>query len=73
MDIVSSEARGGLTSELLYADDLALMAPTTMEKFGRRVAKWRDSLLDKGLNVNAENSKVMVDSSGGNMIVNSGT
>ena len=28
MDVVSSEARNGLPSELLYADDLVLMAPT---------------------------------------------
>ena len=36
MDVVSSEARRGLPSELLYADYLVLMAPT-MEQFGRRV------------------------------------
>ena len=28
MDVVSSEARSGLPSELLYADDLLIMAPT---------------------------------------------
>ena len=53
MDVVSSEARSGLLSELLYAADLVLMAPT-MEQLGRRVAEWRASLLDKGLKVNAE-------------------
>ena len=37
MDVVSSEARSGLPSELLYADDLVIMAPT-MEQLGRRVA-----------------------------------
>ena len=68
MDVVSSEARSGLPSELLYADDLVIMAPT-MEQLGRRVADWRASLLGKGLKVNA---KVMVGSSGGKMIVNSG-
>ena len=36
MDVVSSEAKIGLPSELLYADDLVLMAPT-MDKLGRRV------------------------------------
>ena len=71
MDVVSSEARSGLPSELLYADDLVLMAPT-MEQLGRRVAEWRDILLDKGLKVDAGMSKVMVGSSGGKMIVNSG-
>ena len=71
MDVVSSDARSGLPSELLYADDLVIMAPT-MEQLGRRVADWRASLLGKGLKVNAGKSKVMVGSSGGKMIVNSG-
>ena len=70
MDVVSSEARSGLPSELLYADDL-VMAPT-MEQLGRRVADWRACLLGKALKVNAGKSKVMVGSSGGKMIVNSG-
>ena len=52
MDVVSSEARIGRHSELLYADDLVLMAPT-MEQLGRRVAEWRASFLNKGLTVNA--------------------
>ena len=51
-DVVFSEVRSGLPSELLYADDLVIMAPT-MEQHGRHVAKWRASLLDKGLKVNA--------------------
>ena len=46
MDVVSSEVRIGLPSELLYADDLVLMAPT-MEQLGRRMAEWRANLLDK--------------------------
>ena len=56
---------------MLYADDLVFMAPT-MEQLGRRVADWRASLLGKGLKMNAGKSKVMVGSSGGKMIVNSG-
>ena len=43
-----------------------------MEQLDRCVAEWRASPLDKGLKVNAGNSKVMVGSSGGKMIVNSG-
>ena len=65
---VPSEARSGMPSELLYADDLVIMAPT-MEQLGRRVADWRASLLGKGLKVNAGKSKAMVGSSGGKMIV----
>ena len=71
MDVVSSEARSGLPSGLLYADDIVLKAPT-MGQLGRRVADWRASLIDKGLKVNAGKSKVMVGSSGEEMIVNSG-
>ena len=60
-----------MPSELLYADGLVLMAPT-MEQLDRNVAEWRASLLDKGLKVCAEKSKVIVGNSGGKMIVNSG-
>ena len=71
MDVVSSEARSGLSSELLYADDLLIMAPT-IEQPGRRMADWRASLLGKGLKINTKKTKVMVGISGGMMIVNSG-
>ena len=57
MDVVFIEARSGLPSELLYADDLVIMAPT-MEQLGRRVDDWRASLLGKGLKVNAESTIV---------------
>ena len=71
MDGVSCEVRSGLPSELLYADDLVLMAPT-MKQLGRRVAEWRAILLDNRPKVYAGKSKVMVCSSGRKMIVNSG-
>ena len=57
--------------ELLYADDLVIMAPT-MEQLGRRVADLRASLLGNGLKMNTGNSEMMFGSSGGKMIVNSG-
>ena len=62
-----------IKGQLLYADDLLLMAQT-MKQLGIRVAEWRAILLDKGLilKVSAGNTKVMVGSSGGKMIVNSG-
>ena len=46
IDLVSGEARRGLPSKLLHADDLILMLPT-IEQLGRRVTEWRSSLLDK--------------------------
>ena len=45
-DVVSNESRSGLPSELLYADDLVLMA-LTIEQPGRNIAEWRASRLDK--------------------------
>ena len=38
MDVVPSEPRSGILSELLYADDLVLIAPI-MEPLGRRVTE----------------------------------
>ena len=67
MDVVSSEARSGLPSKLMYADDLILMTPK-MEQLDRCVSEWRASLLNKGL----QESKVMVGSTGGKMIINYG-
>ena len=58
IDVVSSEAKSCLPSELLYTKNLVIMAPT-MEQLG------------KGLKMNVEKSKVMIGSSGGKMIVNS--
>ena len=69
MDVVSSESKSDLPSELLYADDLVRMA-STMEQLGRYVDDWIALLRDKGLKVNAGKSKVMVSSSGEKMIVN---
>ena len=46
MDVVSSEARGGLPSELLYAVDLVFMAPI-MEQLGRSVANGELDFLTK--------------------------
>ena len=67
MDLGSSEARSGLPSELMYTDDLVIMAPT-MDQLGRRVADWRASLLVKGLKVNAWKSKVMIEAVVGRLL-----
>ena len=55
MDVVSSETRIGMSSELLYADDLVFKSPP-MEQLGRRVVEWRTNLLDKGWKVYAGKS-----------------
>ena len=71
MDVFPSEARSGIPSELLYADGLVLLAPI-MEPPGRRLAEKRVRPLDKGQKVNAGMYEVMVGSSDGKIIVNSG-
>ena len=72
--ISTTETLTDLKTDLVVANNnnnLVFMAPT-MEQLGRRVAEWRARLLDKELKVNARKSKVMVGSSVGKMIVNSG-
>lgn len=59
MDVVSRETRSGLPWELLYADDLVLIA-TTRAELCMKLQAWRGCLVGKGLKVNAEKSKVMV-------------
>ena len=56
--------------EVVCQPSCCMVMTPTMEQLGRRVAEWRASLLDKGLN--AAKSKVMGGSSGGTMIVKSG-
>ena len=58
MDQVTSESREGLPWELLYADDLVLIAPK--EDLQRKLEAWRSSLVGKGLKVNAGKSKIMI-------------
>ena len=48
--------------ELLYADDLVLVAET-MEELVGKFEKWKTGLEDKGLRVNAAKTKVMISSS----------
>jgi len=58
MDVVSREAREGLPWELLYADDLVLIA-TSEEELKRKLHAWRRCLTTKGLKVNSGKTKVM--------------
>ena len=59
MDVVSSETRSSLASELLYADDLVLVAPT-MVQLSRYLAERSLNLIDKGFTVNVGKSKLIV-------------
>jgi len=58
MEALSREFRVGLPWQLLYADDLVLMAETK-EKLMAELLVWKDHLKAKGLIVNVGKTKVM--------------
>ena len=64
LEALSSEFRIGTPWELLYADDLVLVA-VTEDELRRKVDNWKEKLEIKGLRVNVLKTKVMV--SGKNM------
>ncbi|MBJ5496484.1 hypothetical protein JGG50_25205, partial [Salmonella enterica subsp. enterica serovar Typhimurium] len=63
MDVITKDVREGLPWEVLYADDLVLVAECE-EKLKVRVQKWKASLETKGLRVNVAKTKVMVGGEG---------
>ena len=68
MDAICEDAREGLLFEILYADDLVLMADS-MEELRMKFDKWKNALEKKGLKVNLGKTKVMVSGEGGVKIV----
>ena len=58
LEALSKEFHLGLPWELLYADDLCLMAETK-EELTERIICWKDAMKAKGLRVNMEKTKVM--------------
>ena len=63
MDAVTKPAREGLPWEILYADDLVLMADKE-EDLKKMLAEWRGCMSSKGLRVNTGKTKVMVSAVG---------
>ena len=59
LDVLSKEFREGLPWELLYADDLALIAETE-EELLEKIRRWKLGMEGKGLKVNMAKTKVMV-------------
>lgn len=59
MDVVTREVREGLPWELLYADDLVLVAESE-EELKEKLMKWKNSMESKGLKVNVAKTKVMM-------------
>lgn len=60
---LSSEFRKGLPWELLYADDLVLMAEN-LEELESLYDKWKRGVEEKGLRVNIGKTKVMISQHG---------
>jgi len=58
LEALSKRFREGLPTELLYADDLVLIA-ITREQLMEKLQKWRVGMEEKGLRVNVTKTKVM--------------
>jgi len=58
LEAISKEFRVALPRELLYADDLAVIAETE-EELITRLNEWKDNVESKGMRVNMNKTKVM--------------
>ncbi len=56
LEALSREFRGGLHMELLYADDLVLLADS-MKELIEKVKTWRAGLEEKGLRINLSKTR----------------
>ena len=54
VDVVTENAREGLTKKVFYADDLVLMMSETMEGLKESFLKWKSALESMGLKGNLE-------------------
>ena len=68
MDVLCEDVKEGLLFEILYADDLVLMADS-MEELRMKFDKWKGAIEKKGLKVNLSKTKVMVSGVGGVKVV----
>ena len=68
LDVLSKDGRKGALYELLYADDLVLMAET-MKELEAQFIRWKAAFEGKGLKVNLGKTKVMESSGGGGVVV----
>ena len=59
MQAITRSTKTGLPWELLYADDLVLMAET-MDELIEKINRWKDCMERKGMKVNIAKTKVMV-------------
>jgi len=59
MEAISREFKVALLWELLYADDVAVIAETE-EELIKRLNEWKDYMESKGMRVNMNKTKVMI-------------
>ena len=59
LEALSRNFRSGCPYELLYADDLAIIA-SSKEELLERLKLWKDGMESKGLRVNMKKTKIMV-------------
>ena len=71
LDALSRNFRGGLPWELLYADDLVLVAESE-ESLLEKISKWKTGLESKGLKVNVGKTKVLKCKGGSGTVEKSG-
>ena len=71
LEALSRDFRTGVPWELLYADDLVIMADTLEECIARFKA-WKDGMEQKGLRVNMAKTKFMVSGAGLDVLKDSG-
>ena len=65
---MSEDGRKGALYELLYADDLVLMAKT-IEELEAQFIRWKAAFEGKGLKVNLGKTKVMESGGGSGVVV----
>ena len=68
-EVVSEVIRKGLLWEVLFADDLVIMA-TSMEELQQRVLTWQKGLEGRGLKMSGKKTEVMVSSREGGEVIN---
>ena len=59
MEAISREFRVALPGELLYADDLVVIAETE-EDLIKRLHEWKNNVENRGMRVNMNKTKVMI-------------
>ena len=59
LEAISSECRDRSLWELLYADDLAIIAES-LEELENRYTQWKNGMESKGLRVNLQKTKVLI-------------